>query len=256
MLKQGRESTLSFNPEEYSTSLFLGADAPAQLLAPGTGVAPDRLALRLEVMAASVARGFAHRGMDLVDDGDAIAASSQAISAATSLICLVPPLAKAVDSLVRSVHILRSTDPNIDVSFSDPAIPFSIFLSVPKGIDADVRIAEAIVHEAMHLQLSLVEQAVPLVIDSGITRYSPWKQAQRPLSGVIHALYVFRVIDQWLARISSSTFGTPFVDRRRTQIAAEIEELDLTGCDSGFTSDGHGLLTRLLRTTDSSPQTC
>jgi HEXXH motif-containing protein len=218
--------------------------------------APDSITLRLEVIEASVARNFADRGIDLIGGAEITAAMGQAIAAATSLICLVPSLARTVNALVGSVHALRSTNPGIDISFSDPAIPFSIFLSVSEGSEADLRIAEAIIHESMHLQLSLVESLVPLVMDDRITLYSPWKQTNRPLSGVIHALYVFRVIDEWLASISTSDPGSQFIGRRRAQIADEIKELDLAWCESGLTGDGRNLLRRMLCANDNSAVTC
>jgi HEXXH motif-containing protein len=254
-LAQERQSRLSFHPAQYSTSRFLGADGPERVIL-DSNPAPDRLALRLEVIEASIARRFSDRGIDLIGGAEITAAMGQAIRAATSLICLVPSLVRTVSALVRSVHVLRSTDPGIDISFSDPAIPFSIFLSVSEGAEVDLRIAEAIIHESMHLQLSLVEELVPLVMDDRITLYSPWKRANRPLSGVVHALYVFRVIDEWLASISISNPGSQSISRRRAQIADEIKELDLAGCESGLTGEGCDLLGRLLCATDSSSLTC
>jgi HEXXH motif-containing protein len=254
-LAKEREPKLPFKAAEYSTSRFLGLGSPMNL---STAVpsSSDRLALRLEVMEASGNQRFADRGLEFVAESHVIAATGQAISAATSLICLVPSLALAVSALVRSVHILKSDDPGIDISFSDPSIPFSIFLSVSRGKDADLRIAEAIIHETMHLQLSLVEQVVPLVLDDKMTRFSPWKQKLRPLSGLIHALYVFRVIDRWLERISASNSVVSGISRRREQIAEEIAELDLTGTEAGFTQAGQALMCGLLRASDSSYPTC
>lgn len=254
-LAQEREFGLPFKASEYSTSRFLGLGSPMNVLnvVPSS---PGRLALRLEVMEASGNRRFADRGLEFVSENHVTAATGQAISAATSLICLAPSLALTVSALVRSVHILKSDDPGIDISFSDPAIPFSIFLSVSQGKDADLRIAEAIIHEAMHLQLSLVEQVVPLVSNNTIARFSPWKQRLRPLSGLIHALYVVRVIDTWLEKISASNRIVSGTSRRREQIAEEIAQLDLAGTEEGFTQMGQSLLRRLLRANGSSGRTC
>lgn len=207
-------------------------------------------------MEASCNQRFTDRGLEFVDECDITTATGQAISAATSLICLVPSLALTVSTLVRSVHILKSDDPSIDISFSDPRIPFSIFLSVSQGEGAELRNAEAIIHETMHLQLSLVEQVVPLVLDNKMARFSPWKQELRPLSGLIHALYVFRVIDTWLEHISASSPAVSNISRRREQIAEEIAELDLTGTQAGFTEAGQALMRGLLQTSDSFYRTC
>lgn len=254
-LAEESELRLPFEAAEYSTSRFLGLGSPMNIVN-AVPSSPGRLALRLEVMEASGNQRFADRGLEFVAESHVTAETGQAVSAATSLICLVPSLALTVSALVRSVHILKVDDPGIDISFSDPPIPFSIFLSISQGKDADLRIAEAIIHETMHLQLSLVEQVVPLVLDNTMARFSPWKQKLRPLSGLIHALYVFRVIDMWLERISASNPVVSGISRRREQIAEEIAELDLTGTEAGFTQAGQSLLRRLLRANDSSFQTC
>lgn len=253
-LAQERESKLPFEVADYSTSRFLGLGSPMNVLniVPSS---PGRLGLRLEVMEASGNQRFADRGLEFLAESD-VAAAKDAISAATSVISLVPSLALSVSALVRSVHILKSDDPDIDISFSDPLIPFSIFLSISQGRNADLRIAEAIIHETMHLQLSLVEQVVPLVLDNRIERYSPWKQELRPLSGLIHALYVFRVVDTWLEKISASGSFVSGINRRREQIAKEIAELDLTGTDAGLTPAGQVLIRGLLRPNGSSYRTC
>ena len=254
-LAQGRESRLPFEAAEYSTSRFLGIGSPVKILNIVRS-SPESLGLRLEAMAASCNDCFAGRGLEFVAETHVTAASCQAISAATALICRVPSLAQTVSTLVRSVHILKSDDPGIDISFSDPSIPFSIFLSLSQGKDADWRIAEAIIHETMHLQLSLVEQITPLVLDDTIARFSPWKQKLRPLSGLIHALYVFRVIDIWLEQISVSIPNESVISRRRAQIAEEIAEIDLTGAEGGFTRAGQALMRKLLRANDSSGRIC
>lgn len=254
-LAQERESRLPFDAAEYSTSRCLGLGSPVKVLnvVPSS---PERLGLRLEAMADSGNQRFADRGLVFVAESHATAVAGQAISAATSLICLAPSLAQTVSALVRSVHILNSDDPRIDVSFSDPLIPFSIFLSVSQGRDADIRIAEAIIHETMHLQLSLAEKVVPLIRDDTMARFSPWKRKFRPLSGLIHALYVFRVIDTWLEQISASNPFVSGVSGRRVQIAEEIAELDLTGTEAGFTQAGQALVRGLLHASDRAAWTC
>ena len=67
----------------------------------------------------------------------------------------------------------------------------------------------------------------------------PWRQAERPLSGVIHALYVFRVIDEWLASISAFWWRPAFGRHAGgVQIAEEIKQLDMAGVESGLTPRG------------------
>ena len=46
----------------------------------------------------------------------------------------------------------------------------------------------------MHLQLSLVERVVPLVLSQRKMYYSPWRDEVRNSEGILQALYVFGVI--------------------------------------------------------------
>ena len=244
-LVRQRRHRFSFDPARYSTSKFLGDREPKRLFPISCEAEMGVLTLRLEFLDPSNVARMSDQGLLLVEDHDVSQTAQQSISRALSLIQLVPTLAGTVDALVQSAHVLRSADPDMDVSHSDPAIPFSIFLSVPEGKFADLRIAEAIIHEAMHLQLSLVEELVPLVVDNEIKFHSPWKHEDRPASGVVHALYVFRTIAQWLERISNVTTDVRYVAQRYAQIEEEVREIDLDGLALGLTSEGRLLLERL-----------
>lgn len=161
-----------------------------------------------------------------------------------------PGLIDAVDALVRSIHKLDSEGPGYDVSHSDPDLPFSIFLNLPVGeTDATLRVAEAILHETMHLQLSLMERLRPLVTDPAATSYSPWQGKARPLQGLIHGLFVFRAIDQWLAILQTAdpaVDGHPYADRRRLEIADEIASIENFSASSALTPRGQRFATMLL----------
>ncbi len=109
--------------------------------------------------------------------------------------------------LVRAVHLIASVGEDYDSSHSDPAILFSIFISVPSlpGRRSLLRVAEGLVHETMHLQLSLFETICPLVdgsVDWGL--YSPWKQKKRQTRGIMHGLYVFGVLKWMWQRVQDS----------------------------------------------------
>lgn len=139
----------------------------------------------------------------------------------------LPSLSKTLSVLVRSVHLLKAQR-CYDVSYSHPELPLSIFVSVPhcEEPDAAVRLFESIVHEAMHLQLSLIEREVPLVAIEGST-YSPWKQTARPGQGVLHGLYVFAVIHQALEQLSRSDRRVRgYAANRLSEIRSEIEMLE------------------------------
>ncbi|MEK6334276.1 MAG: HEXXH motif-containing putative peptide modification protein [Acidobacteriota bacterium] len=131
------------------------------------------------------------------------------IEEALAIINQVPSLMRTVAALVRTLHIIKPEKIDYDVSFSEPQVPFSIFVSVPeKRIPNDaLRVAEAMVHEAMHLQLTLIEKTVALAVASSTEIFSPWRGEYRTVNGVLHGLYVFRVIQQFLRAVRE-----PFAD--------------------------------------------
>jgi HEXXH motif-containing protein len=105
------------------------------------------------------------------------------------------------------------------------------------------RLAEALLHEAGHLQLSLVERFVPLVTEGSTTFYSPWRRKQRPLRGVLHGLYVFGLIAEWIARS-----GAPAdrVQRRVAEIRDDAAQLCEFPKTKGLTASGATLARIIL----------
>jgi HEXXH motif-containing protein len=160
------------------------------------------------------------------------------IQAATDLIANVHGLREAIGAVVKSIHLLVA-EPEYDISYSSPAIPFSIFVSVPRADErnAVVRLAEAIIHEAMHLQLTLIEAIVPLISGSPTTAFSPWKHEDRPIQGVLHGLYVFGVIFQALGSLGQSVPAVePYSAVRQRQILTEVDSVE--DVREGLTSHG------------------
>ena len=149
------------------------------------------------------------------------------IESALRQIALVPGIAAVIGELLVVVHLLKPPGPDYDVSYSDPNVPFSIFVSLWPGVQAcgDPRLAEAIVH-GVHLQLTLLEDVLPLVTVSSRGHYSPWKGMMRPSQGILHGLYVFRVIDDFLtALLECTSFDKPqhqYLTERRATIKNEI----------------------------------
>ncbi len=160
------------------------------------------------------------------------------IQASTDLIANVGGLCEAIGTVVKSIHLLVAEREH-DISYSSPAIPFSIFVSVPRADErnAVVRLAEAIIHEAMHLQLTLIEAVFPLISGRATTTFSPWKLEDRPIRGVLHGLYVFGVIFQALGSLGQSV---PTVESygaaRQRQISTEIDSVE--DIRQGLTSHG------------------
>ena len=132
-----------------------------------------------------------------------------------------------VAGMCRSLHPLISNDCEIDVSFSDPALPFSIFVSCPP-VDAQYRVerlTESIVHEALHLQLSLVERAEPLIVKNNDETlvHSPWKGERRTLQGLLHGIYVFGNLRSfWTDVINQRPQSAQFGKVRVSAIEAEL----------------------------------
>ena len=168
----------------------------------------------------------------------------QCLQDAIDVLGQVPTLQTTVAVLIRTCHLLKPEYDTCDVSHSDPHVPFSVFVSVPRNLDpTDVlRVAESLTHEAMHLQLTLIERLLPLVEESEQMFYSPWKATERPLSGILHALYVFRAIDSFLERLLArpgwSIVCVDHMRRRRCEIAQQIWEVRAFKNHPGLTEIG------------------
>jgi HEXXH motif-containing protein len=172
---------------------------------------------------------------------------------ALTVINQVPSLMRSVTTLVRSLHVIKPEDDDYDVSFSEPHVPFSIFVSVPeRRISNDaLRVAEAIVHEAMHLQLTLIEQTLPLILKSSRKYYSPWKGTYRSGEGVLHAIYVFKAIVQFLNQPpfngESATALGQYRRARSEEIISQLDEaMQFQGCVK-LTSTGSVFVNALMR---------
>ena len=146
---------------------------------------------------------------------------------AADVLGIVDGLVDTLGLLVRRVYLLEAPI-GYDVSHSDPELPFAIFISLPRVSEADAaaRVAEAVLHEAMHLQLTMIEHWVPLVADDVQGGYSPWKHGFRPVGGLLHGLYVFAVIHQMCdllvrAQVEFKGYG----ETRRSEIENEVAAL-------------------------------
>ena len=163
---------------------------------------------------------------------------------------LAPKLFLSISSLLRTVHILESGERGFDVSFSLPELPNSVFLNIPESTEdvAIPRLMESIVHEVLHLQLSLIDRCCPLVRD-GIQEefvYAPWRGEYRKISGVIHGLFVFQGVEAlWLeaAQVrgnAMSDFAQDRVNDIRRQCSL-VEPMEY----NSLTKFGQQVLTRL-----------
>lgn len=176
--------------------------------------------LSIETMRKGIADRYLELGLDLAPPH--VAGSSEVSSSilrALHMLGSVPDIAGSLGPVLWIMHVAVPEGPDYDVSYSDPDVPFSIFVGVTKatGPVADLRLAESILHECMHLQLTLVENVLPLVADAGVTHPSPWQRRMRPAGGVLHGIYVFAVIRDFMASVRDD----PKRDERTRRHAAE-----------------------------------
>ena len=182
-----------------------------------------------------------------------VAGALAQLRAAYRQLALVPDAYCTVLRLARSVHVLDQPEPESDTSHSSPALPFSVFVSVPPASAAasQLRLAEALLHEALHLLLSLIEQRVDLVRPDcrQFRHYSPWQGAERPVGGLLHGIYVFRGVHDFLRALDTDAMNAAerhHVDARKRQIRRELDSVSGFHRSRGLTGPGAGLLEALL----------
>ena len=141
---------------------------------------------------------------------------------------IAPALWQSIHYLLRSVHIISSPCSETDVSFSLPNLPNTIFISLPRFDDENTvaRLIESIVHEVLHLQLSLVERCHPIIQGEMATEvmYSPWRNNLRPESGIVHGLFVFTNLEKLWSKVKSIRLEwlSPFAEQRVDEIRKQI----------------------------------
>lgn len=167
-------------------------------------------------------------------------------------IAQVPSAAAAVGAVLGALHVVRPEGPEYDVSYSDPVLPFSIFVGIdgPAQTYGDLRLAEGILHECMHLQLTLVEEALPLIAGTSERIHSPWQSTMRPIQGILHGLYVFRVIQDFhgalLTAGCASANEEAYLRRRIAVIGDEVRSVGEIARSSDLTDVGRHFASRLL----------
>jgi HEXXH motif-containing protein len=194
---------------------------------------------------------YAEHGLEPLSEDELLSSqASKKLHHAWILLASVPAVQGSVQSLVKTIQVLRSPDPEIDVSYSHPDIPFSVFVSVGEdcSLVATLRVAESLLHEAMHLKLTLLEKEIPLLqADSQGFYYSPWRDEYRPARGVLHGLFVFTVVHAFYSVLRKqaglSAEASLFICHRMEDIKGEIDQvkgfehaLDLTAAGKALVS--------------------
>lgn len=157
---------------------------------------------------------------------------------------------QSVRILVKSVHVLEANDAFTDVSYTDPDLPFTVFINLPNYECKNwlERAVENIIHETMHLQLSLLEDKYDLYLDSTRKTYSPWKDAFRDSKGLLHALYVFANLQHFWQEAYNNK-NCSFAARRVEEIKYEKNLIDYELIKSLYTQKGVQLLRSCLTLT-------
>jgi HEXXH motif-containing protein len=160
-----------------------------------------------------------------------------------------PDLLSVVWRHLGAIGLLAIDDDDYDQSHSAPELGATILVSIPfRRRLAPLRVAESVVHEAMHLQLSALERRVPLVSTSGPV-HSPWRATARPAGGVLHGLYVFACLRQFFLRIAicpqASAEEITHAAARVLQIESEIANVDLPALLGCLTPRGADLVETL-----------
>ena len=183
---------------------------------------------------------------------------AETLAKSLDLIGTVRPLLGTIAGTCRSLHVLLPPSPGVDVSCSEPSLPHSIFVSCPPATeDARVeRVAESLVHEALHLQLSLVERLEPLVGE--ICReeqvFSPWRGEGRTVGGLLHAVYVFGNLRCFWGQVASSRPGSAsFAEARIETIDSEMAAASHLLESRSLTPAGRRLAASLLTTHNPRP---
>ncbi|MGV3613422.1 MAG: aKG-HExxH-type peptide beta-hydroxylase [Fluviicola sp.] len=163
----------------------------------------------------------------------------------------VPGYFESVIDFVRSITIVKSEGPDYDTSYSHPNLPLSIFFSLCADDEiSNLRVAESILHEAMHLKLSLIEKSIQLVRNPEETYFSPWRDEQRPIGGVLHGIFVFSTILDFYRKLlvfETDHIVVEYLQFRCENIETEMKMVVDFPFISGLTAEGRTISKALLQ---------
>ena len=220
----------------YSTAQFLNGSKPCVLDTVSVAGFPFDSGIRLELLPSNLASRWQSLGLQFATKRDIENMGlEEVLSKSLDLMRLVPPLYGTVAGVCRSVHVLLASAERYDVSYSDPSLPFSIFVTCPTEGEPDrwERLAENILHESLHLQLSLIENIQPLVADGAKEKkvFSPWRQEERSIGGLLHAIYVFGNLHCFWRQAACrhpplATFAKARLDSINCEVGAAVDLLE------------------------------
>ena len=238
--------------EKYSTARFLNGSEPNIL---DTLRFPEfelESGIQVELLSELQTKRWKDVGLRLATSSDIRKLDFQEnLKQSLSLIHGVQSLFGTVVGLCRSIHALTGHDANFDSSYSDPHLPFSIFVSCPPATEINrvERMAEGVAHEALHLQLSLVETAAPVVVDTPDSThlFSPWKDEFRTVHGLLHGVYVYGNLRHfWNCIATHSNEYSSFARARTEEIDIELETAKDLTLNPALTPIGQRLVASLI----------
>ena len=238
--------------QSYSTSRFLDGSSPDILYTIGFSEYAVDSAVSVEWLPPVLAARWRNVGLRLASEADMSDMDfRQILASSLNLIGMDNPLKGTVAGLCRSLHVLTASARGFDVSYSEPSLPLSIFVSCPLPTERNrvERLAENVVHEALHLQLSLVECVQPLVIDGPDDEpvFSPWKDEWRTVRGLVHAVYVFGNLRSfWKDVASKRPEYSSFAQARIQTIDTEMARAAHLARNRSLTTAGRRLATSFL----------
>lgn len=255
---RGLQQFQSLTPDNYGTARYLAEDQgavrdvlcrvewPAQ--------SNNHRPIIVEALPEEVRTRYERLGLTLYKAEDVHPALiSRRFGEALRRISMVAELGRSIGQFLAALHVLKPPGPDYDISYSDPSVPFSIFVSLDTHPQehSSLRLAEAIVHECMHLQLTLIEDLEPLVRAEHESYHSPWRGTHRPVRGILHGLYVFRVIHDFLDAFPRHqiycTGDRKHIEMRLSSIRDEISSIAGFEHSTDLTRSGRQLATHLLR---------
>ena len=238
--------------QSYSTSRFLDGSNPNILHTIEFSEPSVSSAVNVEWLSPALTARWRSLGLQFASEADlSNMGFRESLVGSLNLVGMVRPLHGSVAGLCRSLHVLIASGTDFDVSYSDPSLPLSVFVSCPLPAERHrvERLAENVVHEALHLQLSLVERVWSLVIDVPNEEpvFSPWKDEWRTVRGLVHAVYVFGNLRCFWKGVASkqpdsSSFAQARIQTIDTEMAAAAH---LLRCES-LTAMGRRLATSFL----------
>ena len=214
----------------YSTARYFEGQEPVVLdTIHHSGPTSLDSGIQVELLSRKVAKRWREVDIELAAEVDIDHSQfSKLLLEALDLVRTVLPLYGTVAGLCRSLHLLVPPGRGFDTSYSDPSLPFSVFVSCPEESESDrvERFAENVVHEALHLQLTLVERSQPLISGTPCeqTFFSPWRSSWRDVRGVIHAVYVFSNLRHFWNHVAAQGSESSTFARLRVEVINQ--ELD------------------------------